>query len=150
MFIYRIMTVALSAAVLFGLLAVVVPQPVEASANQVKARLEQRAYNFKRHGGGRYCRPINSRYRYLNRGQTYTISTTLYRGYHYNIIGAGDSGISDLDLEIYDGNGNLITRDRMTDAYPIVTSVPRWTGRFFIRIKAYRGAGFANVVICHY
>lgn len=150
MLIYRIMTVALSAAVLFGLLAVVVPQPVEASASQVKVRLEQRASNFKRGGRGRYCRPINSRYRYLNQGQTTTVSTTLYRGYDYHIIGAGNSGIYDLDLEIYDSNGNLITRDHMRDAYPIVSSVPRWSGRFFIRLKAYRGSGFANVVICHY
>ena len=47
------------------------------------------------------------------------------------VIGDGDT---DLDLYVYDNNGNLIARDADYTDDCIVTFTPRWTGNFRIKI----------------
>jgi hypothetical protein len=84
----------------------------------------------------------------LDEGDTYTIKTTLFSSNSYALIGAGDSTVRDLDIELYDENFNLIDRDTQTDAYPIVKVTPAWSGTFYIRAKMYRGSGYSNVMIC--
>jgi hypothetical protein len=43
-------------------------------------------------------------------------------------------GDGDIDIEVYDENGNLIARDNDDDAEPEVAFTPRWTGPFTIRV----------------
>lgn len=52
-------------------------------------------------------------------------------------------GLTDLDLYIYDRNGNLITSDTSNSDNCECTWIPKWTGEFTIRIKN-RG-GFYNM-----
>jgi len=52
-------------------------------------------------------------------------------------------GLTDLDLYIYDRNGNLITSDTAKSDNCECTWIPKWTGEFTIRIKN-RG-GFYNM-----
>jgi len=52
-------------------------------------------------------------------------------------------GLTDLDLYIYDRNGNLITSDTSKSDNCECTWIPKWTGEFTIRIKN-RG-GFYNM-----
>ena len=52
-------------------------------------------------------------------------------------------GLTDLDLYIYDKNGNLITSDTSESDNCECTWIPKWTGEFTIRIKN-RG-GFYNL-----
>lgn len=59
------------------------------------------------------------------------------------VIGDGDT---DLDLYVYDNNGNLITRDQDYTDDCVVTFVPRWTGTFYIKIVN-RGSVYNNYVI---
>lgn len=49
------------------------------------------------------------------------------------IIVAGD-GDTDLDLYVYDENGNLIESDADNTDFCVVRFTPRWTGPFTIRI----------------
>ena len=51
---------------------------------------------------------------------------------HVDIVGDGDT---DLDVYIYDENGNLIDRDTDYDDRPCVMWTPRWTGTFVIKIQ---------------
>jgi hypothetical protein len=44
-------------------------------------------------------------------------------------------GAGDIDLYVYDENGRLIVVDQDADPLPIVEWVPRWTGRFTIKVK---------------
>jgi len=50
------------------------------------------------------------------------------------IIGDGDC---DLDLYVYDENGNLIEKDTDGTDRCVVQWNPRWTGKFYIKIKNY-------------
>jgi hypothetical protein len=48
------------------------------------------------------------------------------------VVGDGDT---DLDLYIYDENGNLITKDDDNTDFCVAAWTPRWTGNFRIRIR---------------
>lgn len=45
-------------------------------------------------------------------GSEYQVKFTLYSGFQYNIIAAGDDSAVDVDVFIYDGNGNTVALDR--------------------------------------
>lgn len=69
----------------------------------------------------------------------YTI--TFYRGYQYAVVACGDSAVHDLDIYLYDENGNLIDHDRLRDAQPVVEVRPSWTGPFRVRVVMYDTVG---------
>ena len=48
------------------------------------------------------------------------------------VVGDGDT---DLDLKVYDENGNLIAQDIDTTDRCFVRWIPRWTGRFTLRVE---------------
>lgn len=50
------------------------------------------------------------------------------------VIVNGD-GDTDLDLYVYDENGNLMGKDIDYSDYCVVSWTPRWTGPFTIKIK---------------
>ena len=41
---------------------------------------------------------------------------------------------TDLDLYVYDENGNLVAKDDDTTDYCVVSFTPRWTGKFTVRV----------------
>jgi hypothetical protein len=66
---------------------------------------------------------------------TYTdVAYTLHKGVSYALIGVCDEDCSDLDLKLYDENGNLIDADTDPDATPTIRVTPRWTGKFYVRV----------------
>lgn len=68
---------------------------------------------------------------YGNSTDTYKIN--FVAGYLAEIAVSGD-GDTDLDLYVYDGNGNLIERDEDYSDDCYVSWIPRWTGRFIIKV----------------
>jgi hypothetical protein len=62
----------------------------------------------------------------------YTIS---FRGGEPAVIGISGDGDTDLDLFVYDENGNLIGSDTDRSDDCVVRWSPRWTGPFRIKIK---------------
>lgn len=68
---------------------------------------------------------------YGNSTDTYQIN--FVSGYLAEVAVSGD-GDTDLDLYVYDGNGNLIARDTDYSDDCYVSWVPRWTGRFIIKV----------------
>jgi hypothetical protein len=86
----------------------------------------------------------------LDQGEHMWIQTTLYSSHQYVIIGAGDTGIEDLDMEVYDKNFQLVASDNDTTNTPIVELQPlRVATKAYIKLIAYRGEGWATAVICH-
>jgi hypothetical protein len=76
-------------------------------------------------------------YAYLDEYESDTYDLNLNRGYAYKIIAVCDGDCGDIDLNLYDENGNIIAKDTGNDDYPIVEVSPRWTGAFELKIKMY-------------
>ncbi len=70
----------------------------------------------------------------LGDGGEDVITLNLRRGVTYAILGVCDEDCRDIDLELYDDNGNLVSFDIETDDLPVVRVTPRWNARFVIRV----------------
>ena len=65
---------------------------------------------------------------------TDVFTVTFRAGERACVIVSGD-GDTDLDLFVYDENGNLIASDTDTGDDCVATWNPRWTGKFTIKVK---------------
>jgi hypothetical protein len=75
----------------------------------------------------------------VGEGQWKRYDLVLNRGVRYAFFAAGDQSIADLDIYIYDLDGNLLAHDDDEDDTPIAVLAPRWTGLFQVYVKNYRG-----------
>jgi hypothetical protein len=66
---------------------------------------------------------------------TEDLTVNLRRGEEYVIIGTCDEDCGDLDLKVYDDNGNIIASDNDTDGTPIVHLSPQWSAGFTLRAE---------------
>ena len=71
----------------------------------------------------------------LNEGQEKTVTLNLDAGTSYFIVAQCDGDCSDIDLWLYDENGNLIDEDVLVDDTPIVEVTPIRNARFTIRTR---------------
>ncbi len=69
----------------------------------------------------------------LPQGQHANVPVTLEAGGDYRIIGVCDNDCGDLDLILYDQNNNVVSQDNLTDATPIVSVAPQWSGPFTVQ-----------------
>ena len=67
----------------------------------------------------------------------YLWSVYLTRGQTYRAYGACDDRCSDLDMEIYGAEGNLVDRDNATNDTPYVQITPTESGRAYVRVWVY-------------
>jgi hypothetical protein len=74
----------------------------------------------------------------------YTVVSYAGEATHLAIRGDGDT---DLDVFVYDANGNLITSDTGYTDTALVSWTPRWTGRFTIRVVN-RGSVLNRYTMC--
>jgi len=81
---------------------------------------------------------------YFNTGNYVLLNTTLYAGNTYLIIASGDSYAANINVEIFDANGNLLTRDEQTKRDAYVAVKPQWTNTYQIRISLAETAGGAS------
>ena len=73
----------------------------------------------------------------LSEGESYTFTRKLYAGNNYKIVGIGGQGVEDLDIYVYDANGDLVDRDTQTDNVPIVNFHVYSTQVYQIKVKFY-------------
>ncbi|MGA1357124.1 MAG: protein kinase domain-containing protein [Prochlorothrix sp.] len=73
----------------------------------------------------------------LEGGMTETLTLDLDQGQTYSIVAACDEDCSDLDLVLYDDNGNEIDTDTGTDDFPIVEVAPAWNATFSLEVQMY-------------
>lgn len=71
----------------------------------------------------------------LDEEQERTITLDLDSGTSYMIVAQCDSDCSDIDLWLYDENGNLIDKDVLEDDTPILEVTPIRSARFSIRTR---------------
>jgi hypothetical protein len=80
----------------------------------------------------------------LAQGQFMSYDGTFNRGSAYVIFACGDSRALDLDITVYNEDGELVARDQQTDNRPLVVVTPRWTGPFRARVSMYAARGAAH------
>ncbi len=73
----------------------------------------------------------------LSEGASYTFTRTLYSGNDYKIVGIGGQGIEDLDIYVYNSDGELVGRDTQVDNIPIVKFHVNSTQTYRIKVKFY-------------
>ncbi len=59
---------------------------------------------------------------------------TLHAGRRYALVGVCDSDCKDLDLALYDANGEQVDSDIQNDDVPIVQVTPRETQRYRVKV----------------
>jgi hypothetical protein len=64
-----------------------------------------------------------------------SLNVTLQSGKDYMLWGVCDQDCSDIDLVIYDSNGNEVDSDLQTDDKPLLHVVPSSTGRYRIKVS---------------
>ena len=77
------------------------------------------------------------RYSSLSEGKSNNYYFTLDRGTTYKIYAVCDGDCGDIDLCLFDENGNEIDCDESEDDMPLVSATPKWTGRFRLWVKMY-------------
>ena len=73
----------------------------------------------------------------LRRGQSTTIRTTLHSGNEYYLVAGGCEDAYDVDIAVFDENGNLIAQDEDEQPVAVVKVNPKWTGTFFVKVTMY-------------
>jgi hypothetical protein len=71
----------------------------------------------------------------LGNGGKDDMTLNLRSGVNYAIVGVCDEDCNDIDLAIYDDNGNLISSDVQRNDLPVLKVSPRWNARFKIRVS---------------
>lgn len=66
-------------------------------------------------------RPISGYTARIAKGDEYLCRITLFEGYEYVIIAAGDNNVVDIDLFIYDEEGNTVAIDRSINSKAYAT-----------------------------
>jgi hypothetical protein len=65
-------------------------------------------------------------------------STNVYRmtfvGGEWEVLAVSGDGDTDLDLYVYDENGNLVAKDDDNSDDCMVRFIPRWTGPFTVKV----------------
>jgi len=66
--------------------------------------------------------------------QSKYLTLRLYQGTSYAILGVCDEDCSDIDIDLYDDNGNRISTDHQPDDKALVGVSPKWTAIFRVKI----------------
>lgn len=88
----------------------------------------------------------------INRDQQDRLRLSLQKKTTYTIVAVGDeSRVQDVDLAVYDENGNSVGKDRDSSNVAVVSITPKWTGEFTFETTGYqmshRDAFYALIVI---
>ncbi|MCB9668458.1 MAG: hypothetical protein H6736_02670 [Alphaproteobacteria bacterium] len=68
----------------------------------------------------------------LQPGKTRNYLVTLYAGNEYRIETCGDEAVTNLDVLLYDTEGNVLVRDQTDDRQPSFTYKPESTSTFYV------------------
>ncbi|GAC1413293.1 MAG: hypothetical protein NVSMB66_4810 [Candidatus Doudnabacteria bacterium] len=67
-------------------------------------------------------------------GNSLQVTYTLRGGYDYHFLGKCDQDCGDIDLKLYDSNGNLVDSDIQPDDYPWVHHNVDYTGTYTLKM----------------
>lgn len=85
-----------------------------------------------------YSKTHEYRIESLARGRSESFTVTLKKGWEYVLVSACDADCSDVDIRVFDGNGNQVASDTAMDDIPVARVTPRWTGTFRVEISMHK------------
>ena len=120
---------------LFAAAMIWMPVPAQASTQGASIRASQLFATL----GSRLALNVRPAYTYglLRRGESVTIRTTLHAGNSYVIVAGGCEDAYDVDLQLFDANGNLVARDNDTQPVAVVQATSNYTGVAYVKITMY-------------
>lgn len=74
----------------------------------------------------------------LGSGEHRVYLVTLYSGNEYRILACGDDNVANIDIVLYDAQGNQVGADATSDREPTLTYTPTLTDTFYIAVHASR------------
>ncbi len=74
----------------------------------------------------------------LGSGEHRVYLITLYAGNEYKFLSCGDQNTANLDLVLYDAQGNVLITDSSNDREPQVTYTPTVTDTFYLAVYGSR------------
>lgn len=72
----------------------------------------------------------------LGQGEHRVYLVTLYAGNEYKVLSCGDANVSNVDLVLYDAQGNQVVTDNSNDREPQLSYTPTVTDTFYIAVHA--------------
>lgn len=124
---------AMSACALFAALSLGSASAQETAEQQVRTYLEASAPTHAARGY-RVERGTSDLVAPLRLEGGYVWAVTLRQGVNYRVFGVCDNDCTDLDMEVYGHDGQLVDRDIALDDVPFVQITPTRTGRHYVRI----------------
>jgi hypothetical protein len=76
-----------------------------------------------------------------------TYRVTLYKGINYVLLGCADGATVDLDMRLYDADGNLVSNDKSPDAQPFVDVSPPKTGEYALQVLVYKASAKTDYAV---
>lgn len=70
----------------------------------------------------------------LNNRDSESLTLTLREGSSYALVAVCDEDCSDIDLRLFDPDGDEVDSDVQTDDTPIVQAAPRNTGKYRVKV----------------
>ena len=108
--------------------------PQLASANEKEAEACLRTKVWDGYADGWAIRTMTATT--LASGATRNYLVTFYKGNEYQVQACGDSASNNLDLVLYDLNGDVVQRDDSTDQQPALRLKPTKTATYYIVVHA--------------
>ncbi|TNE85802.1 MAG: hypothetical protein EP330_24510 [Deltaproteobacteria bacterium] len=95
------------------------------------------------YGDGWHIRTLTSTT--LANGATNSYLVTVYQGNEYKFEACGDDAASNIDLLLYDLDGNVVHRDDTENKEPTLTLKPETTTTYYLVVYARKTSGDAGV-----
>lgn len=108
--------------------------PDAAAQNIILTQLQQASAALGQQGFQMVGQPATGG---LAQGQTTDVPAQLNHGYDYRVLGVCDRDCNDLDLGLFDANGQLLTQDTSTSSQPFIGAQPAYNGNFVVRVNMY-------------
>ncbi|HSU17767.1 hypothetical protein [Longimicrobium sp.] len=127
----RIVLALTAVAGLFVSTTAAAPRQQDEWTTQVRRMLQQAGREYESRGYSMTHRIFTGS---LGNGDSEMVSIPLDIGTAYQIMGACDTDCSDLDLVLYDPNGNQLDDDLELDDFPIVAANARRSGNYRVKV----------------
>jgi hypothetical protein len=82
----------------------------------------------------------------IHEGEAYSYDAVLEANQRYRIAVVADDPSSDLDLTVFDQNGNKVAEDVSVESNAVCEIVPSWTGSFTLVVTSARGDSSFEIV----